>query len=166
MTKASGNEELKGIPINPHPELAGIPAGELGTSSLANVDPPSVEENGMSTTRQNICLERRESGKLIIAGILACGTWSVLGWLICVQFQNSVSFAEKIAALPPTDKDRINIIKEANDTVNKTSSSLYAFITPFATAISGYFFISSSNLLTKKDDSKDRNSKNNDSKNK
>ncbi len=96
--------------------------------------------------------EWRESSKLIIAGILACGTWSVLGWLICSQFQNSVSFAEKIAALPPTATDKINIIKEANDTVNKTSSSLYAFITPFATAISGYFFISSGILPSKKDD--------------
>lgn len=103
--------------------------------------------------------EWRENSKLIIAGILACGTWSVLGWLICSQFQNSVSFAEKIAAIPSTATDRINVIKEANDTVNKTSSSLYAFITPFATAISGYFFISSSDCLSKKNDkSKDDNS--------
>jgi hypothetical protein len=94
--------------------------------------------------------EWRESTKLVIAGILACGTWLVLGWLICSQFNNSVSFAERIAVLPPTDKDRINLIKEANETVNKTSSSLYAFITPFATAITGYFFISSGILSSRK----------------
>jgi hypothetical protein len=96
--------------------------------------------------------EWRESTKLIIAGFLAVSTWCVLGWLICSQFNNSVAFAEKIAALPPTEKDRINLIKEANDTVNKTSSSLYAFITPFATAITGYFFISSGILSGKKNE--------------
>jgi hypothetical protein len=111
-------------------------------------EPPKTEVNEGHNTPP----EWRENSKLIIAGILACGTWSVLGWLICSQFQNSVSFAEKIAALPSTATDRINVIKEANDTVNKTSSSLYAFITPFATAISGYFFISSSDCLNKRND--------------
>jgi hypothetical protein len=94
--------------------------------------------------------EWRESTKLIIAGFLAVSTWGVLGWLICSQFNTSVSFAEKIAVLSPTEKDRINLIKDANETVNKTSSSLYAFITPFATAITGYFFISSGILSGKK----------------
>jgi hypothetical protein len=96
--------------------------------------------------------EWRESTKLIIAGFLAVSNWCLLGWLICSQFNNSVSFAEKIAALPPTEKDRINLIKEANETVNKTASSLYAFVTPFATAITGYFFISSGILSGKKKD--------------
>jgi hypothetical protein len=96
--------------------------------------------------------EWRESSKLVFAAILACGTWGVLGWLICSQFNNSVAFAEKIAAIPPGDKDRIALTKDANETVNKTASSLYAFITPFATAITGYFFISSGTLpATKKE---------------
>jgi hypothetical protein len=96
--------------------------------------------------------EWRESTKLTIAGFLAVSNWCLLGWLICSQFNNSVSFAEKIAALPPTEKDRINLIKDANETVNKTASSLYAFVTPFATAITGYFFISSGILPGRKKD--------------
>lgn len=97
--------------------------------------------------------EWRENTKLVMAATLAGGTWIVLGWLIYSQFTNTVSFAEKIATLNPADKDRISLIKEANETVNKTSSSLYAFITPFATAITGYFFISSGILSGKKNES-------------
>ncbi|WP_310429210.1 hypothetical protein [Chamaesiphon sp. VAR_48_metabat_135_sub] len=103
--------------------------------------------------------EWRESFKLTVAAALACGTWYVLGWLICSQFSNSVAFAEKIAAIPPGDKDRIALTKDANETVNKTSSSLYAFITPFATAITGYFFISSGTLSIKKDKDRSPNEK-------
>jgi hypothetical protein len=102
---------------------------------LENTSMCGFKCNYMPNREQNTPPEWRESSKLIISGILAFGTWSVLGWLICSQFQNSVSFAEKIAALPSTATAQISSIKEANDTVNKTSSSLYSFITPFATAI-------------------------------
>jgi hypothetical protein len=103
--------------------------------------------------------EWRENIKLVMAATLAGGTWIIVGWLIYSQFTNSVSFAEKIATLNPADKDRISLIKEANETVNKTSSSLYAFITPFATAITGYFFISSGILSGKKNESDSKNQK-------
>lgn len=96
--------------------------------------------------------EWRENVKLVMAATLAGGTWIIVGWLIYSQFTNSVSFAEKIATLNPADKDRISLIKEANETVNKTSNALYAFITPFATAITGYFFISSGILSGKKNE--------------
>jgi hypothetical protein len=103
--------------------------------------------------------EWRENVKLVMAATLAGGTWIIVGWLIYSQFTNTVSFAEKIATLNPADKDRISLIKEANETVNKTSSSLYAFITPFATAITGYFFISSGILSGKKNESDSQKSK-------
>jgi hypothetical protein len=118
---------------------------------LESTNACNLQCNRIPNRGQNTPPEWRENSKLIMAGILAGGTWSVLGWLICSQFQNSVSFAEKIAALPSTATAQISSIKEANDTVNKTSSSLYAFITPFATAISGYFFISSGNLMNKRE---------------
>ena len=106
--------------------------------------------NKFDLYNNNPAPEWRENTKLVMAATLAGGTWIVLGWLIYSQFTNTVSFAEKIATLNPADKDRISLIKEANETVNKTSSSLYAFITPFATAITGYFFISSGILSGKK----------------
>ncbi len=101
--------------------------------------------------------EWRENVKLVMAATLAGGTWIIVGWLIYSQFTNSVAFAEKIATLNPADKDRISLIKDANETVNKTSSSLYAFITPFATAITGYFFISSGILSGRRNDSDSKN---------
>jgi hypothetical protein len=101
--------------------------------------------------------EWRENVKLVMAATLAGGTWIIVGWLIYSQFTNSVSFAEKIATLNPADKDRISLIKEANETVNKTSNALYAFITPFATAITGYFFISSGILSSKRNESDSKN---------
>jgi hypothetical protein len=103
--------------------------------------------------------EWRENVKLVMAATLAGGTWIIVGWLIYSQFTNSVSFAEKIATLNPADKDRISLIKEAHETVNKTSNALYAFITPFATAITGYFFISSGILSSKKDEGDSKNLK-------
>jgi hypothetical protein len=96
--------------------------------------------------------EWRETGKLAVAATLACGTWGVLGWLIWSQFNSNVAFADKISTISPAEKDRIALVKDANETVNKTASSLYAFITPFATAITGYFFISSGTLATRKND--------------
>jgi hypothetical protein len=96
--------------------------------------------------------EWRETGKLAVAAILACGTWGVLGWLILSQFNSNVVFADKISTITPTEKDRIALVKDANETVNKTASSLYAFITPFATAITGYFFISSGTLSARKNE--------------
>jgi hypothetical protein len=56
------------------------------------------------------------------------------------------------SSITPGDKDRIALAKDANETVNKTASSLYAFITPFATAITGYFFIFSGTLPARKND--------------
>ena len=97
--------------------------------------------------------EWRETGKLAIAAALACGTWGILGWIIYSQFNSNVAFAKKISSITPGDKDRIALVKDANETVNKTASSLYAFITPFATAITGYFFISSGTLPARKNES-------------
>ena len=51
--------------------------------------------------------EWRETGKLLVAAALACGTWGVLGWLIYAQFTNNVAFGDKISAISPTEKDRI-----------------------------------------------------------
>jgi hypothetical protein len=87
-------------------------------------------------------VESRENLKSIFAVVLGAGSWILLGWLIYSQFKTCQSFAEKLAATPPMEKDKIALIKDANETVSKTSSSLYSLLTPVATAITGYFFIS------------------------
>lgn len=94
--------------------------------------------------------EWRESTKLITATFLAISSWSLLGWLAYSQFKASESFALQLAAATPGDKDRVALIKDANETVNKTASSLYALLIPIATAVTGYFFISSGTLSGRK----------------
>jgi hypothetical protein len=95
--------------------------------------------------------EWRESTKLLTATFLAISSWSLLGWLAYSQFTTSQSFALQIATLKPEDKDRIALIKDANETVNKTANSLYALLIPIASAITGYFFVSSATVSSKKD---------------
>ena len=90
--------------------------------------------------------EWRESTKLLTATFLAISSWSLLGWLAYSQFKASESFARQIAAATPGDKDRVALIKDANETVNKTASSLYALLIPIASAITGYFFVSSATV--------------------
>ena len=94
--------------------------------------------------------EWRESTKILTATFLAISSWSLLGWLAYSQFTTSQSFAERLAAAP-VDKDRIALIKDANETVNKTASSLYALLIPIASAITGYFFVSSGTFSAKKE---------------
>jgi hypothetical protein len=95
--------------------------------------------------------EWRESTKLLTATFLAISSWSLLGWLAYSQFITSQSFALQIASVKPEDKDRIALIKDANETVNKTASYLYALLIPIASAITGYFFVSSATTSPKKE---------------
>lgn len=94
--------------------------------------------------------EWRESTKILTATFLAISSWSLLGWLAYSQFKTTQSFADRLAADPLGDKERIALIKDANETVNKTASSLYALLIPIATAVTGYFFISSGTLSDRK----------------
>lgn len=104
----------------------------------------------------------RENIKVIVAASLAAGCWISYGVLIHTQFAASRDAAAKITAftntqkaITPEDEKRIAIIKDANSVVNQTASSIYALITPVATAITGYFFISSG--LKKSSNSTDEN---------
>jgi hypothetical protein len=113
----------------------------------------------------------RENIKVIVAASLAAGCWISYGVLIHTQFAASRDAAAKITAftdspklLTPEDEKRIAIIKDANSIVNQTASSVYALITPVATAITGYFFISSG--LKKSSNSTDEDQENNSSKEK
>jgi hypothetical protein len=88
--------------------------------------------------------EWRESVKVLTAISLAGGLWIFLGCLAYSQFQESKVFAYKLMGTNPTDKDAIALIDKASDKVNNTANSLYALLTPLATAVTGYFFVASS----------------------
>jgi hypothetical protein len=85
--------------------------------------------------------EWRESVKLGLAGVLALGCWSLLGWVLASQFLSSRVTAEKIEAA--RDSTQVALIKDAHEVVDRTASSIYSLLTPVATAITGYFFVSS-----------------------
>lgn len=94
--------------------------------------------------------ELRETLKSIVAIMIGTGSWILLGWLIYAQFKTSQSFAYQLAATSPDNKERIVLIKDANETVIKTSSSLFSLLMPVATAITGYFFITSGVKIDKR----------------
>jgi hypothetical protein len=111
----------------------------------------------------------RENIKVIVAASLAAGCWISYGVLIHTQFSVNREAATKITAfadtqkiLTPEDEKRIAIIKDANSVVNQTASTIYALITPVATAITGYFFVSSG--FRKNSDSTDEDQVNNSTK--
>lgn len=88
--------------------------------------------------------EWRKSFKLIFAASLATGTWIVIGSTLYSQLESSRKFANEIvsenARATPLNHEKISNIKDAQDMVDRTSSSIYALLTPIATAITGYFF--------------------------
>jgi hypothetical protein len=84
--------------------------------------------------------EWRESVKLGFAGVLALGCWSLLGWVLASQFLSSRITAEKIEVAK--DSTQVALIKDAHEVVDRTASSIYSLLTPIATAITGYFFVS------------------------
>ena len=105
-------------------------------------------------------IEFRSNVKLWSAAMLAAALWLLLGKIVWGQFQYSQAFASKIARnadsvtlvegrLNPALEARIQLIKQANDMVGTSAQSLYTFLTPIVTAVTGYFFVATSNPATK-----------------
>ena len=98
----------------------------------------------------------RENTKLITAFGLAIGCWISYGVIIHTQFASSRNFAAKIEALAsptrtplPEDRERVIIIKDANDMVNQTANTIYTLLTPVAAGITGFFFVASGSVRNK-----------------
>jgi hypothetical protein len=64
-----------------------------------------------------------------------------LATAVTSQFLASRVTAEKIEAAK--DSNQVALIKDAHEVVDRTASSVYSLLTPIATAITGYFFVSS-----------------------
>jgi hypothetical protein len=97
--------------------------------------------------------EWRENVKMMMAAGLAIGSWIMLGALLWSHFDASRKSAETITGFVtnPVNKDlkpeervaRVAVLKDAHELVDKTSNSIYVLVMPLATAITGFFFISS-----------------------
>lgn len=85
----------------------------------------------------------RDSLKLIVAAALAFCLWFLLGRIAILHIEASREFARKIADLPAKDTDRVDQIEKAALGFEGTVKTLYALVTPLATAVTGYFFSAS-----------------------
>jgi hypothetical protein len=85
----------------------------------------------------------RDSFKLIIAAALSFGLWFMLGSIAIIHIESSREFARKIADLPTKDTEKVAQIEKAALGFESTVKTLYALVTPLATAVTGYFFAAS-----------------------
>jgi hypothetical protein len=87
--------------------------------------------------------------KLFSAFLLATGCWVSYGIIVHRQFSASHKFANDIAEIArkgnpsQEDRERIILIKDANDMVNQTAGTIYTLLTPVAAGITSFFFVAS-----------------------
>lgn len=94
-------------------------------------------------TEANPPQEWRDSFKLVVSAFLALSLWFFLGTIAFSHFQASCELSRKIANLPEQDNAKVDQIQKAALSFNDTAKTLYALITPLATAVTGYFFAAS-----------------------
>lgn len=96
--------------------------------------------------------EFRSNIRLWSAALLAAALWIVLGRVAWGQFSSSQAFAMKIATQAVSDspaatestarvQEKIQIYKQANEMVASSAQTIYTFLTPLVTAVTGYFFV-------------------------
>ena len=94
-----------------------------------------VEESGKFTISPQ---DWRENTKLIFSGILAGSLWITLAGVIGFHIFTVSQLSYKLAELKSVEQD--THIKDAIAANNDTAKTLYAFLTPLAAGITGYFF--------------------------
>lgn len=94
-----------------------------------------VEESGKFTISPQ---DWRENTKLIFSGILAGSLWITLAGVIGFHIFTVSQLSYKLAELKSAEQD-IHI-KDAIAANNDAAKTLYAFLTPLAAGITGYFF--------------------------
>lgn len=94
-----------------------------------------VEESGKFTISPQ---DWRENLKLIFSGILAGSLWVTLAGVIAFHFYSVSQLSNKLAELKSSEQD--THIKDAIAANNDAAKTLYAFLTPLAAGITGYFF--------------------------
>lgn len=87
--------------------------------------------------------EWHDSFKLIVSAVLALSLWIFLVGIALLHFQVSCEFSRKISNLLVEDNAKVEQIEKAVLSINDTAKTLYALITPIATAVTGYFFAAS-----------------------
>lgn len=76
-----------------------------------------------------------------VSGELAKGLWYLLGSVVVIHLVAIVGFSWRLTNAPTAgDTDRTDRIETAIATVGDAVKTLYAVLTPLATAVTGYYF--------------------------
>jgi hypothetical protein len=140
---------------NQFPQSTEVPAGSLASSEIRIT--PKENNVFQKALEWTVTLykpeEFRSNVKLWGSGILSLSLWILLGVLAWSHFESSRKLALQMSSLTPQLEDgkislvhqeKVQLIEKANTMVDSTSNRLYTFLTPIVTAITGYFFVSSS----------------------
>ncbi|AFY66202.1 hypothetical protein [Geitlerinema sp. PCC 7407] len=113
---------------------------------MPNSPDPSKHQNSffkelvLINAQANPPEEWRASLKLLVSALLALILWGFLGYVAVFHLLTSRQFAQKVADLPAADPARVAQMEKAMIGFNSTVQTLYALLTPLATAVTGYFF--------------------------
>ncbi|WP_414545095.1 hypothetical protein [Nostoc sp. CCY0012] len=89
-------------------------------------------------------VEERKNYRTLVSGDLAKFLWRLLGFVVCANLVSTILFSWQLIQTPAADDreqyaERIN---SATANVNEASKTLYTFLGPLATAVTGYYFTS------------------------
>jgi sterol desaturase/sphingolipid hydroxylase (fatty acid hydroxylase superfamily) len=132
-------------------EIAETEIVKTATKSVtleAAADEVHLRTEGLRITPQ----EYRKNYRTRLSGTLAKRLWYLLGGVVVVHVIAVIVFSWKLIEDPVTGtaEQRTERIQSAIDNVNETSKTLYTFLTPLVTAVTGYYFTTMSD-----EDSKD-----------
>lgn len=109
-----------------------------------NLEDASKEINAVrpSANSIDVSTENRKTYVTLLAGNLAKWLWIVLLGITCVHLIAVIFFAWFFTREPATnDKEQyVERINTAISGVNETAKTLYTFLGPLATAVTGYYF--------------------------
>lgn len=85
--------------------------------------------------------EARKNYNTLLSGTLAKVLWYTLGGVVVLHFASVIVFSWRLADKPDlNDTNYPERVKSAIASVNDTAKTLYTFLTPLATAVTGYYF--------------------------
>ncbi len=102
--------------------------------TIVEIDVKEPEDSKITISPQ----DWRENTKLIFSGILAGSLWITLAGVIAFHIFTVSQLSNKLAELKSAEQD--THIKDAIAANNDAAKTLYAFLTPLAAGITGYFF--------------------------
>ena len=106
--------------------------------------------------------EKRKNFRTWVAGALAIGLWGLLGVVVLIHIVGVACAARSLASTIHSSETltedsvqlKTQVVEESVGLVDNSSKTLYAFLTPLATAITGYYFstVEAANTQSQEDD--------------